>query len=110
MRKFLEFSRLAAMALCLGLLVNVGIARAHDDNDTVDYDQIRKAVQDGKLLPLATIKAEVEARWPGEIIGVSISREHGLTLYELRILNAEGRLIEVEVNAADGAIVEVENE
>ena len=115
-------SLLSPAVLCLSLLAWTGLAHADDDDhrrsdqlgqrqsDAAEYDQLRNAVRDGKLLPLAKIKALVARRWPGEMVDVSISHEHGLISYELRILSPIGRLVEVEVNAATGAILEVENE
>jgi uncharacterized membrane protein YkoI len=111
---------LAAIALSLGLLGAPGLACAdgdhdkdangHSGRDEDNFDQIRNSVRDGRLLPLATIKAEVEDRWPGEIVDISVGREHGRISYAFRVLNAKGRLVEIEINAADGTLLEVENE
>lgn len=121
MREILsKFPSLTIGALSLCLLAGVAladddshekgdsIARRHDDTD--EYDRIRDSVKAGKLLPLARIKAQVEDRWPGEIVDISVGREHGRISYAFRVLNAKGRLVEIEINAADGAILEVENE
>ncbi|MBL0372105.1 hypothetical protein JJB09_08695 [Rhizobium sp. KVB221] len=115
-------ARLAAVATCLWPLAGSCVAIADDDDRNTSpaddhsqeepdpYDQIRKSVRDGKLLPLATIKADVQRRWAGEIVNVSIGREKSLIVYEFRILSPNGRLIEIEINAANGAVLEVENE
>jgi len=123
MREILsKFPSLAIGALSLCLLAGAGAALADDDShekgdsiarrhdDANEYDRIRDFVKAGKLLPLTAIKAQVAGRWPGEIVDVSVSHEHDAISYELRILGANGRMIEVEINAANGAILEVEND
>jgi uncharacterized membrane protein YkoI len=75
-----------------------------------DFDAILKKVQAGEILPLSKIKKTVEARWPGEIVRVTVDTEKAGTIYEFRILSSNGHMIEVEVDAANGQVVEVENE
>lgn len=81
-----------------------------DDEERVDRDHVLEAVQRGEILPLPKLKSEVLERWPGEIVALSVDREHGRISYEFRVLRPDGRLTEVEVDAADGSILEVENE
>ncbi|MBP1847436.1 putative membrane protein YkoI [Rhizobium petrolearium] len=81
-----------------------------DENEHPDLDRIRKLVLQGKLLPLATLKANVLKTWPGELIGIRVDQEHGNVIYEFRILRSAGQMTEVEVDAKTGKLVEVENE
>ena len=74
------------------------------------YDDALEAVQKGSVLPLSKIKQKVTSRWSGAIVNISIKRRGSVLHYEFKILRPSGRLTEVEVNAANGAIVEVENE
>ena len=80
------------------------------DDEREDRDQVLEALRRGEILPLPKLKALVLARWPGEIVALSVDREDGRIRYEFRVLRPDGRLTEVEVDARDGSILEVENE
>ncbi|MBW8282143.1 MAG: PepSY domain-containing protein [Rhizobium sp.] len=75
-----------------------------------DHDAARRAVDSGAALTLLELKRIVGERVPGEIVSVKLDREDHKLVYEFRILTANGRLVEAEVDAATGAILEVENE
>jgi uncharacterized membrane protein YkoI len=46
----------------------------------------------------------VRNRFPGEVARVKIEREGKRLVYELRIVDIQGRLFEIHVDAATGAI------
>lgn len=81
-----------------------------DVGDPPSRDDLLKQVQEGKILPLAVLKAKVLAKLPGELINVSVDRHDDRIIYEFRILRGSGQVTEVEVDAASGRIVEIENE
>lgn len=85
-------------------------ADSERDDEQEDRDAVLDAVRRGEILPLPRLKALVLERWPGELVALSVDREKGRIVYEFRVLRPDGRLTEVEVNAADGSILEVENE
>jgi uncharacterized membrane protein YkoI len=89
-----------AVAL-LSLAAVAGGARADDDRD---HDVARHAVERGEIRPLAEILRTVRDKLPGEIAGVKIERRGGRLVYEFRIVGAQGRLLEVHVDAATGEI------
>ena len=117
-------ARLAMAALALGILGPPPHARADDDHGQMDRDKpsmdedrergdharILKSVREGKILPLTQLRAKVFEKWPGELLALSIDTEKGAIVYEFRILRSDGKLTEVEVDAANGRIIEVENE
>jgi uncharacterized membrane protein YkoI len=78
------------------------------DND--DLDTVYKSVRQGDLMPLSKIRPAILARWPGEMVAVDIKRDGAKTKYEFRVLRADGHLLEIEVDAATGEPLEVENE
>jgi uncharacterized membrane protein YkoI len=93
------------------------IARADDsrtnsaeDDDRPSRDDLNQLVKQGRIRPLAVLKAQVLEKLPGELIEVRIDRDDGRIIYEFRILRDSGRVTEVEVEAATGRIVEVEND
>ena len=96
--------------LCLGVLFSVEPARAGDTEEAPSQDQLHQLVEKGKILSLATLKSRVLARLPGELIDVSVGHDNDAIIYEFRILREGGQVTEVEVDAASGRIIEIENE
>ena len=90
-----------AIVLLSALAVFAADARADDDRD---HDVARRAVERGEIKPLAEILQIVRDKLPGEIAGVKIERKGGRLMYELRVVGAQGRLLEVYVDAATGEI------
>lgn len=70
-----------------------------------DHDAARSAVQSGAQLPLSEILRRIEAEHPGRVLEIERDREHGRTVYEIELLNARGRVIELTVDAASGEIL-----
>lgn len=91
------------LSLMLGLATAVA-ARAGED---ADQDRVRRAVEQGEMLPLATILAAVRPRLPGEVAGVEVERRKGRWLYEFRVVDEKGRLYEVYVDAKTAEIERV---
>ncbi|WP_246711479.1 PepSY domain-containing protein [Rhizobium leguminosarum] len=85
-------------------------ARSREVDDLPSHEDLPKRVHEGKILPLAVLKAKVLAKLPGELIDVSVDRHDDRIIYEFRILRGSGQVTEVEVDAASGRIVEIENE
>ncbi|MDO6964336.1 PepSY domain-containing protein [Rhizobium alvei] len=100
---------LAGAAMPLHVRADGDDHRQFDDGD-MDYDDVLEGVRAGRLLSLASIKQKVLAAWPGEIVDLSIDGEKGTVIYEIKILAANGNLIEVEVDARSGKVLEVEND
>lgn len=101
---------LAAAALAHPVRADAGHTEREHEEEDVSRDALRRLVQEGKLLPLAILKAKVLLRVPGDLINVSVERDDGRILYEFRVLTSSGRVTEVEVEAATGTITEIEND
>lgn len=86
----------------------------HDDAGEHDHERARHALARGEVLPIAEILARVAAAIPGEVVEVEFERAgpHGADAwrYELKIITPEGRLREVQVDAATGRILETEDD
>jgi uncharacterized membrane protein YkoI len=93
---------LAALGLCLFAAGPVAA-----DGDRRDQDEARAAVESGSILPLETILARLKGRLPGEIVKVKLERERGVWIYEFRLVDPQGRLREIAVDAATGAVTDV---
>jgi uncharacterized membrane protein YkoI len=85
----------------------VGGASAGDDDD---HESARRAVEQGRALPLPEIIARVAPRVPGKVIEVELEDDDGTLVYDLKVLSPEGRLREIEVDAATGKILEIEDD
>ena len=81
-----------------------GDRRGHGDRHDDDHDAVRAAVERGEIKPLAQLLDQVKDKLPGDITGVEIERKHGLWLYEFRVIDKQGRLFDVYVDAQSGEI------
>lgn len=75
-----------------------------------DHDRARRAMQAGEILPLSRILDVVAATRPGRVIEVDLERDHGRWIYDLEVITPEGRLYEMEIDAATGAVLEIEHD
>lgn len=97
------------LAAAAGLLV---AAPAHaDDDDRRDQEIARKALLEGRIQPLSQITETVKPHLPGKILGVELEVEKsGRIVYEFDVIDSSGRLMEVDVDAATGEILKIEDD
>jgi uncharacterized membrane protein YkoI len=96
-----------ALLLAAGmLLVTMSGAAADDD----DHEFARRALEQGRALPLADIIAKVARQVPGKVIEVELEDDDGTLVYEFKVLSPQGRLQEIEVDAATGKILKIEDD
>lgn len=69
-----------------------------------EQDEVRHAVESGEIRPLAEILKEIRGKLPGEVVGIEIERKNGRWHYEFRVLDGQGRVYEVYVDAGSGKI------
>ncbi len=86
------------------------LARHGRDDDEIGHDAARQLLESGRILPLETILAKVMERVPGKLIETKLEYEHGRIMYDIKILRPEGRVQEVEVDAATGEILKIEDD
>ena len=84
----------------------VAAPRAADarDQDETRRDEVRRAVESGEIHSLADILGTLRGKLPGEVAGVEIEHERGRWRYEFRVVDSQGRLFEVYVDARSGEI------
>lgn len=91
------------------LLGGVGICHValadNDDRHRRDHDLARQALERGEVLPLEAVLAEVRKSVSGEVAGIELEREHGVWLYEIKMIGPGGALTEVKVDARTGRIL-----
>jgi uncharacterized membrane protein YkoI len=101
---------LATLFFALPVMLGVGVllcplhgARA---DEKIGQDEIRGAVRRGEIRSLSEIEDLVLGKLPGEAINVEIEREHDRWVYEFKVLDRQGRRVDVYVDAKTGDILE----
>ena len=112
-----RLQRLARIALPLILWSTVVVvatpAFADDEgeyDERHDHDQAREAVEHGEALPLDAVLAAVEKKVVGEVVGIEFEKNAGVWVYEFKVVDAAGHMIEVLADAKTAAIIRVEGE
>jgi uncharacterized membrane protein YkoI len=96
-----------SLLLATGLLLfGAGTGLADDD----DHELARRALEEGRALPLAEILAKMKPDLPGQVIEVVLEVDDGTLIYDLKVLSPNGRLQEIEVDAATGKILKMEDD
>lgn len=103
-----QVRRLTAAALIACAALATAAPAAADDHD--DHDRARAALADGAVLPLDRLLAIVAADFPGDVLEVELERDDGAWLYEMVVLRADGAVLEIELDAATGAVLAVEGD
>lgn len=91
------------LATCI-LAAALAISPAWADSD---HDRVRRAVEEGRILPLKDILARCEARHPGQLLEAELEDEHGALIYELKVLGADGRVVKLYFDAGTGELLKV---
>lgn len=73
-----------------------------------DHDTARAAVAAGERLSLSTILARIEASHGGRILEIERDTFKGREVYEIELLEDDGRVIELTVDAIDGTVLDSE--
>jgi len=94
------------LALTLGLWAFTGEG-AHLHAEKHDHELARQALQQGQVLPLRTVLEKVERDYQGQAIKVEFEHDDGRFIYEIRLLQAGGRMVKLTVDAVDGKVLEV---
>jgi uncharacterized membrane protein YkoI len=80
-------------------------ASGYADGD--DHDRARQALREGKVLPLRAVLDLVERDYPGQVVKVEFERDGGRYIYEIRVLQADGDMLKLEIDASDGRTLSV---
>ncbi|MBT0962851.1 PepSY domain-containing protein [Denitromonas iodatirespirans] len=72
-----------------------------------DHDRARRALDAGQVLPLPAILTRVAQDYPGKVLEVELEDEDMRWIYEIKLVQPDGRLLKLEVDAADARILKV---
>lgn len=79
-------------------------------NDQRDHERARQALLAGEILSLRAVLDAIERDYPGDPIEIEFERDDGRFVYEIKLLQANGRILELDVDAATGRVLDVEGD
>ncbi|GAD22333.1 PepSY domain-containing protein [Acidovorax sp. MR-S7] len=90
------------LALALAML---GAGRPHAGER--DHELARQALQQGQVLPLRQVLDKVESEYQGQVLKIEFERDDGRYIYEIRLLQRDGRMAKLKVDAVDGRVLKI---
>lgn len=90
-------------AMCLSAL-GLSAAWAGDERD---HERARSAVQAGEVLPLPTLLEKLRRTHPGQVLELELERDDGRWIYEVKLLQANGQLLKLELDAGTGQVLKI---
>jgi uncharacterized membrane protein YkoI len=96
----------AALLVSLLALACAAPVRADD----VSQAEARRLVERGELKPLSSILSAIRAEFGGKVLEVELERDDGEYIYEIEILTADGRVLELEYDARTGRRLKLEED
>lgn len=94
------------IALASLLLVGLGPPSAWG-SDSRDHERARAAVEAGQVLPLPTLLERLRRTHPGQVLELELERDDGRWVYEVKLLQADGQLLKLDVDAATAQVLQV---
>ena len=70
-----------------------------------DHERARAALQAGEVLSLQAVLERVQRKHPGDVLEVELEREHGRWVYELKLLQRDGTLLRLDVDARTAEVL-----
>lgn len=95
-----RLSILLAIPVVVALLATAMPAGADTDAATV-----RRLRESGEILPLEKILERARKERPGEVLETELERKGGRPVYEVEILDAQGRVWELKFDARSGELL-----
>ncbi|MBI2240861.1 MAG: PepSY domain-containing protein [Magnetospirillum gryphiswaldense] len=93
------------MRRILALAAALMLAPALTHADEADHDRARRALEEGRILPLRDILNRAEAEVPGQMIEAELEDEHGQLVYEIKVLGKDGRVVKLIYDAGSGQLL-----
>ncbi len=75
-----------------------------------DHDRARALQETGDILSLEQILERVRGEYPGRLLEIELEREDQVWVYEVELLDADGKVWELELDAVSGEILKREQE
>lgn len=95
-----------AMRVLLLILGVATLTPARAD-DAQDHERARGAVQAGQAMPWPLLRERLQRSHPGQVLALELEREDGRWVYEVKLLQADGQLLKLELDALSGRVLEM---
>jgi uncharacterized membrane protein YkoI len=69
------------------------------------HNEVLQLRESGQIMAMEEIMVRAREAQPGHLIEAELERENGRYIYELKILDAEGRVHELELDAATAEVL-----
>jgi uncharacterized membrane protein YkoI len=92
-------------ALALAAVLTAGPAAAQSQFD--DHERARRMVQNGEIVPLRDVLAEMNKKFQGTMLEVELQNVDGRWLYDIRLLTSSGWILDLFYDARTKKLVEV---
>lgn len=73
-------------------------------------DEVWELKQSGKIMPLEDVIKQVRRDYPGRIIEIELEDEDGRYIYELELVDENGVVWELDVDAKTGQVLKYEQD
>ena len=97
----MKYSKRMTTALLTGLLLT-GAAFA---SDKLNHNEIYQLRESGQIMSMEDVLKHARTIQPGQLIEAELEREKNGYVYELKIIDAEGRLHKLELDAQSGDVL-----
>jgi len=96
--------------ILLYLVLVAGTTSVPGHADDFNRAEIIQLVKAGKILSLEAMLAHYPEKEYGKLLDLEVEKKYGSIIYELEFLTADGRVLELKVDAANGRLLERELE
>ena len=110
-RNLLQRPLMFCLMMIISAPLQLAIADADEqrwEDDDNSYDQARRALSRGDVLPVEEIMKHLKSRVPGQVLEVEFEREGTRWVYEFKVIDESGRRLEVYLDAKTGDLISVE--
>ncbi|MFO7602208.1 MAG: PepSY domain-containing protein [Gammaproteobacteria bacterium] len=86
----------------LAALLATGSAFA---SDKLNHNEIFQLRESGQIMSMESVLQQAHTIQPGQLIEAELEREKGRYVYELKIIDTDGRLHKLELDAQSGEVL-----
>lgn len=101
--KFLMIGGTILVGIALAFAFTSGGQASHDHSG--DHERAHQAVLSGKVLPLRVLLQQVEKDFQGEMIEAELDSHDGQFIYEIKLIDRDGRVIKAIYDATNGHLL-----
>ena len=73
-----------------------------------NHDRARAAVEAGEILPLPALLEQLQRTNPGQVLALELEKDDGRWIYEIKLLQNDGRLVKLDVDARTAQVLKLE--